>query len=309
MPSPEDLKTQVRTDVPLAEMTTFGIGGPARYYAEVTAVEELVELLRWARKEDVPVFVIGGGSNILVSDDGMDALVIRLKDTAEFGRIEFGEEDGQQIVTVGAAVKSAVLVRTATERGFSGVEFLTGIPGTVGGAVACDAGGRFGRMHDVLVGFSGLPFAIEKRDKGLFWLDRVRDAESFLVCSVILRVSPSDPDVITKRIQEITDHRRNTQPEGVRSAGCFFRNPPGELSAGKLIDMAGLKGKKRGGAEVSKVHANYIVNTGNATAYDVVGLAVEVAEIVREQFKVKLAFEVDLWGESLEELIAGKGYF
>jgi UDP-N-acetylmuramate dehydrogenase len=239
----------------------------------------------------------------------MEALVVRLKDTAEFGQIEFGEEDGQPVVTVGAAVKSAALVHEAAQKGFSGVEFLTGVPGTVGGAVACDAGGRFGRVHDVLVGFSGLPFTIEKKDKGLFWLDRARDAESFCVCSAVLRVSPCDSETIEKRIREITGHRRNTQPEGVRSAGCFFRNPPGELSAGKLIDMAGLKGKKRGGAEVSTVHANYIVNTGNATAYDVVGLAVEVAEIVRERFNVKLAFEVDLWGESLEELIAGKGYF
>jgi len=290
-------------------MTTFGIGGSAGYFAELDSKEILEGLFKWSRKENVPVFAIGGGSNIVVADEGIEALVLKLSSNGSFGKIDFTVEDDKHIAVVGPAVPSAVLLRRTAEAGFSGLEFFAGIPGTVGGAVACDAGGRFGRISSALVGYEGFPYAFGKQDKGAYWLDKTRDAEDFLITEVVLKIEPAETAVVNTRIQEILDYRRKTQPEGVKSAGCIFQNPPDGPSAGELIDKAGLKGKRRGGAEVSTVHANYIINSSGATAFDVIGLALDIIEVVQEKTGVKLALKVDIWGESLEELISRRGYF
>ncbi|HHN46900.1 MAG TPA: hypothetical protein ENN09_05610, partial [Planctomycetes bacterium] len=158
-------------------------------------------------------------------------------------------------------------------------------------------------------GFDGIPFALRDGDAGTYWLEHTHDAEDFLVCSAVFRLQPSSSVEIRRRIHEILDYRRRTQPAGERSAGCFFSNPPGGESAGALIEKAGFKGRRRGGALVSPVHANYIVNAGDATAFDVLELALEIAAAVRDDLGVRLAFQVDIWGESLEELIAHRGYF
>ena len=306
MKSPAYLPAFIRAAEPLAARTTFGIGGEAAYYAEVADTDTLLAALDWARRAECPVYPLGGGSNILVADDGVEALVVRLERTGEFGRLEFSEADGCRVVAA-AAVKTAELVEEAARRGYSGLEFLAGIPGTVGGAVATNAGGRAGRVEEVLAGFDGL--ALDAADHEVYRLTRSRDAETFMVLRAEFRLAKSTPGKVRERVREVLEHRRLTQPEGAASAGCIFRNPPGtDKSAGELIEAAGLKGASRGGARVSTKHANWILNTGGATALDVASLAVSVVARVREAFGVQLAFEIDLWGESLEEYLLREGY-
>ncbi|MBN1807446.1 MAG: FAD-binding protein [Planctomycetes bacterium] len=308
MPLPTDFDSLVRSGVSLAPMTAIGLGGPAAFFTDIPDPGLLPALFDWARSRTVPVFVLGGGSNLVVADEGINALVVRFVSGGPFGRLELSSESGDRTIVAGPAVPTASLLRFAAENACSGLEFLAGIPGSVGGAVATGAGGRFGSISEILVGFSGFPFAPAEKETGSYWLDRPRDADDFIVLDAVLRVHDSTPDAVLGRMDEILDYRRRTQPAGVLSAGCIFRNPPQGPSAGELIDRAGFKGRARGGARVSDVHANYIVNAGGATALDVVALAFDIIDAVHDSFGVRLALGVDIWGESLEEFIADRGY-
>lgn len=278
----------------LSHHTTFGVGGPCDLMAWVSTREALLEVLTVAKAENMPAFVLGKGSNLLVKDGGIDGIVIRL--AGELAGVEIA---GNQ-VKAGGGASLAELVSRATSAGIGGLEFLAGIPGSVGGAACANAGAR-----DVWFGHRLLELAVVRGD-----LEDVRltpedvgfgyrtsgIAPDWVVTEAVLTGRAATIDQARHEVETYLARRRDSQPINERSAGCIFRNPSGH-SAGHLIDKAGLKGLRVGGAEVSPVHANFIVNTGGATAREILELAAEVRRRVKDAYGVQLAFEISIVGK------------
>ena len=279
-------------DVPLAEHTWFGLGGRARYMVHPPTVESLGELLVSAVKSGIPVKVLGGGANVLVRDDGFDGLVIRL-DEQPFNHLEI---DGES-VRAGAGVDLMRLTRECCRRGLTGLECLAGIPGTVGGAIRMNAGGRFGEIGesvetvDVVLP-DGRTQRLCREDVGFGYRHtRLGDA---VVTAATLRLRQGDPDEVYARYREIWQVKKAAQPMADHSAGCIFANPDGD-SAGRLIDEAGLKGSVCGKARVSPRHANFIVADKGAKAADVLALIDRIRQTVHDEFGTDLDLEIDVW--------------
>jgi UDP-N-acetylmuramate dehydrogenase len=288
------LETIVQRDFPLGKMTTFGVGGPAEYFIRPRTDEELRDVLDRCRKEGLDVRVVGRGSNILVRDEGVKGAVIQL-DEESFGRIEF-EED---LCRAGAAAPLPQVVGAAARQGMAGVECLVGIPGSVGGAVRMNAGGAFGDIGQTVervkvMSGDGQTFYRERED--LAFAYRRSNIAARFVLEVELRLMPDSPRAIKDRLKKIWIFRKNTQPMTAASAGCTFKNPR-QVSAGLLIDQAGLKGLTAGGAAVSRKHANYIVvkDPEHATAADVEALIDQVRKTVGERFQINLELEIEIW--------------
>ena len=285
--------SRLRFGEPLAKHTYFGIGGDATAYIEISTVSELAALARFHKQWDVPIAVIGRGSNLLVSDTGFRGIGVRL--VGELAKLEV---EGN-VVSVGAGLSLPRLSKTMSRRGLSGVEFALGIPGSVGGALIMNAGAwgsSFGDvvtsvtvMNDVgnLVELTHAEANFEYRHSGL-------DAY-FSVTGATLALEPGDVDTITERMQAFYKQKVETQPFAEENAGCMFKNPPGD-SAGRLIDVSGLKGYRIGGAEVSTVHGNFILNIDNATAADVLDLVAYIQQQVREKTGISLQTEVKRLG-------------
>jgi len=279
-------------NVPLARLTSMRVGGPVRFLFEPRSQAELASLLDVLRRNNILVRVIGAGSNVVAGDDGFPGAVIRL--AGDFAHLSF---EGPA-VTAGAAVPLPRFVRESAERGLSGAEGLVGIPGTLGGALVMNAGGRWGeicrlvRAARVMTLQGGVTdVAPEKLAFGY----RHSTLVGSVVLSAVFQLQQSDRQAVEAATRSFLDKKRATQDLGAASAGCIFKNPPGGLSAGALIDRAGLKGVQVGGAKVSPLHANFLVNTGSASAKDVLDLARLVRSRVLETSGVDLEFEVQLW--------------
>ena len=285
--------SRLRFREPLAKHTYFGIGGEATAYIEVSAVSELAALARFHQQWNVPIAVIGRGSNLLVSDTGFKGIGVRL--VGELAKLEV---DGK-VVSVGAGLSLPRLSKTMSRRGLSGVEFALGIPGSVGGALIMNAGAWGSSFGDVvtnvtvmsntgdLINITHDEANFEYRHSGL-------DAY-FCVTGATLKLELGDVDTITARMQNFYKQKVETQPFAEENAGCMFKNPPGD-SAGRLIDISGLKGYRIGGAEVSTVHGNFILNIDNATAADVLSLVAYIQQQVREKTGISLQTEVKRLG-------------
>ncbi len=300
-----DIPECIRENVPLAGLTTFKIGGPARWFAAPANRAQVSAALAFARERGIPVLVMGGGSNLLVADAGVEALVIRLDAAGEFGSIQperpgEGEAPAGLAWRVGAAASLPELVSRLAREGVCGPEAFAGIPGRVGGAAAMNAGAAAG-------GFGQFVMAAEVADRegNIACLDREALNFSYrgsglpgrLALSFELRFSElGDGKELTHRAKNFLDRKRSTQPLAFPSAGCVFKNPSGTASAGALLDWSGCKGLREGGAEVSTLHANFIINTGGATCRDVVGLLSRLREVVREKHGIILEPEIRLWG-------------
>lgn len=280
-------------DQPLARWTTLGVGGAARRYAEPSSIDELAEVL--ADLGDTPLLVLGRGSNVLVADTGWPGLAIRLGAGFKWQR-----RDGDEVEAGGGTALPALAAWLATE-GLSGLEFGAGIPATVGGAVRMNAGAHGGEVADRLVSVTvaspeeprGVTCAPEDLD---FGYRRSALPRNGIVVAARWRLTPDDPDAIRKRLDEWRAWRRATQPLRQRNCGSVFTNPAGD-SAGRLIDAAGLKGLRVGGASVSEKHANFIVvEPGRTTAADVVALIAEVQRRVVESGGPELVPEVRMVG-------------
>ncbi len=283
---------RVEADVPLANLTSFGLGGPAGHIVHPVEASDLGGILRRALECRVPVKVLGGGANVLVRDDGFDGLVIRLDDDT-FRRISI---DGERVYA-GAGADLGELVRLCSRLGLAGLEGLAGIPGTVGGAICMNAGGRYGEIGQVVetvevVEANGRPHRLTRAEVGFAY--RHTALGDALVTGATLRLQRDDPAKVYARFKEIWLAKTRSQPMGEHSAGCIFTNPPGE-SAGRLIDLAGLKGLRCGGARVSPKHANFIIGERGATAGDVLRLIDCVREVVRGKFGTELELEIDIW--------------
>ncbi len=310
----------VEVDAPLAPLTTFKVGGPADILVRVDSVEDLSRVVTMAAAASVPVHVIGGGSNLLVSDAGVRGVVLRLEltrieQTAIGARVPDAAgakaPGGEQRVRAGAGVTKNGLVRWTVGRGLAALEAWAGTPGTVGGAIRGNAhyGGRsIGELvHEVgLVGPTGACVAVP-RDAMAFAYDtsRVRETRE-IVAWAEFSVLPGESNALRAVARQSLAHRKRTQPLASQSAGCVFQNPdrvrdavPDDVpaSAGALIDRAGLKGHRIGGAMISPIHANFIVNLGGATAADIVALMTLARRTVRDRFGVALRDEVVRLGE------------
>jgi UDP-N-acetylmuramate--alanine ligase len=287
----------VRREEPLATRTTLRVGGAARILAEPASEADLASVLQRTHAAGVPIIMLGRGSNLLVPDSGVDAVVISLGHPAWQRFVT--EADGR--VRVGAGLRLKNLCGLASKAGLVGFEFLEGIPGNVGGALRMNAGAMGGWMFDVVeeVRVMARDGAVRTYRKAEMKVDyrHCAELEAAIALEAVLRparVAPGEDETIRRQIDAYRDKRHQSQPREP-SAGCMFKNPPGD-SAGRLIDAAGLKGERVGGAEVSTVHANFIINRGGATSADVITLVRRVRERVQGASGVTLEPEVLLYG-------------
>lgn len=286
-------------DEPLKTYTTFNVGGPADLLALPQNADELLALLTRAKELGLPVTLIGGGSNILVSDKGIRGLVISTRKLKTDIRIE-PTNNNDDFIWVDAGEKLARVCRYAQTHGLAGLEFASGIPGTIGGAVFMNAGTPKGDMAGIVDRITVInPDDLEKERVGhadIGFGYRKSQIKGILV-DVRLKLKKDDADKIKLRMNETLNLKHQTQPMGVASAGCFFKNPVQGKPAGQLIEEAGLKGLKLNDAQVSKLHANYIVNLNNARCTDIIELQNTVRQTVYEKFNIKLETEVRFEGE------------
>ncbi len=287
--------TTIKREEPLGPKTTMRVGGAARLYADPAGVDDLQALLRAAKAAGVPVWLLGRGSNLIVVDEGVDGLVISLRDAAWAGFEPL--PDGR--VRVGAGLRLKELCGKAIKAGLGGFEFLEGIPGNVGGALRMNAGAMGGWMFDVvdsvdLLTLDGEPLTL-RREQMHVGYRHCHELESAIAIGAVLRPSGEKlSDEVSRQVDVYRDKRKSSQPREP-SAGCIFKNPDGD-SAGRLIDTAGLKGTRVGDAEVSPVHANFIVNHGDATAADIIALVRQVRARVQAAHGVLLEPEALLYG-------------
>lgn len=282
----------VRRDVALAEMTWFGLGGSARYFVSPLSRDHLCDVLGFAADQGLRVRVLGGGANVLVRDDGFDGLVIRL-DREAFCSVDF---EGETVIAAGGA-DLMLLSRDCAQMGLGGLEFMAGIPGTVGGAVTMNAGGRYGQFSDVLAWVELMDRTGCVRRVTPDQLDfgyRRSNVGDRIVLGAALRLKRTPKSESVARFQRIWREKKESQPFADHSAGCTFKNPPGQI-AGRLIEQAGLKGASMGRARVSDRHANFIVADRGAVASDVLALADMVRDRVKRKTGVVLEMEVDVW--------------
>jgi len=287
-----DLEPIVSENVPLAPRTWYKIGGPARWFIQPKSVEDLQAAALRCSDNDIPIFVLGLGANLLVSDAGVNGAVFKL-DEEHWRRVKF---DGNSM-EVGAGADLQKLILRSVRQGLAGIECLAGIPGTVGGGIRMNCGGKFGDIGARVT-------AVQVMDSAGHVFDRTKDDLVFeyrstniaapFILGATLELDEEDPDRIMKRMKEIWMYKRNSQPLNTKNAGCIFKNPRG-LSAGALIDQAGLKGMRVGGAEVSDKHANFIVAHPGCKADDVLKLVKIIREKVYEKNEIHLESEVKIW--------------
>ncbi len=280
---------EIESGVPLARLTTIGTGGPARALARPRTVAELGAALRVAADEDLEALVVGLGSNMLAADEGVDALVLRLE--GELAEVTAREG----LLAAGGGATNAVCLHRARAAGLGGFEFACAIPGTAGGGVRMNAGAYGRDWSDVLVR------ALVVTAEGDDWLGPAELglqyrhsslARGEVVARVEYRLEPSSPGEIKDTVADLVARRKATQPTNKRTFGSVFKNPGGDVGAGQMLELCGLKGHRIGGAVVSPKHANFIENAGGATSADCVALIVEAQRRAREQFGVALEREV-----------------
>mgnify|MGYP000869334583 FL=1 len=279
---------------PMKKHTSFQIGGPADALVEPHDVEALRRVLQWAWSESLPVFVLGNGTNLLVADEGIRGIVVRVGPGLD--GITFEGE----CVRAGTGVSLPALARECADHGLSGFEWAVGIPGSLGGALTMNAGAYSHTVGDVtrevrMVGLDGA-LSVKTGEEMQFAQrsSRLSHGDS-IAYQALLALRPADPGSVRARMAEYMKDRKVKQPLHLPSAGCVFQNPSGR-GAGRYIDAAGLKGLRVGGAEVSQVHANFIVNAGGATARDVLILMGVIRRTVYEKFGVDLVPEVRVVG-------------
>lgn len=310
---PTQLGIVIQTGVPLAPYTTMKVGGPAQYFATVNTTDQMIKLVRWARSVALPYFLLGGGSNMLISDAGIRGLVIhnRCRQVrVDQPRCCDVPRDERPYLMAESGALLAGVARQSVREALTGLEWAVSVPGTVGGAVVGNAGAHGGEVKDSLeyallldaagdvVEYQQKDFAYAYRVSKLKEHVALRAGFNAVVLSANFRLSYGDANEIRARAEQFLQHRRRTQPVEA-SLGSTFVNPPGD-HAGRLIEQAGLKGTRVGGVEVSALHANFIINpggVGKATAQDVVNLIELIQSTVEQRFSVHLVPEVQFIGE------------
>ena len=291
------VRGEVGRDVPLASRTSVRVGGAAELFVRpADVIDDLVDALRLARDAGQPVHVLGGGANTVVGDGGVPGVTLKLRE--EGGRCD--DLGDAMSIEISAGAPSGRLAQLAKAHGLVGVEWSAGIPGTVGGLTAMNAGTRAGEMKDrltevLLVDADGASWRPASELKFAY---RHAELGGRVVAKVRLTLAKGSPDAVAESLAAIEKdraQRKSTQPLNLPNSGSVFRNPPGD-HAGRLVEACGLKGAAEGGAQISPVHANFIVNRGGATAADVTRLMARAQAAVRERFQILLALEVRLVG-------------
>jgi UDP-N-acetylmuramate dehydrogenase len=292
MPSLADFSDITLRDEPLAPYCWMKLGGPAQYFIQPRNLDELLGVVQTCRDLEIPMRWLGGGSNLLIREEGVSGAVLRLSGEG-FSRIEV---TGTRI-KAGAGALLSNLISQAVKEGLAGLETLVGIPGTVGGALHGNAGGRSGDIGQFVESVTVLTPTGEvrtRREDELAFAYRSSNLDEVTILEATFELPRDDPDEITRRMRTLWITKKATQPYSFQSAGCIFKNPRG-ISAGLLIDQAGLKGTRIGNAEISDRHANFIVAHPGATAEDVMRLIDLARSKVTEQFGVDLELEIEIW--------------
>lgn len=313
------MKILIRQNVPLAQFTTFRIGGAAKFFCEVKNEEEISEALNYAKENELKIFILGGGSNLLISDDGFDGLVIRMQNTAC--------QVLNEKIECGAGINLSEVVNLATKESLTGLEWAAGIPGTIGGAIRGNAGTPLGCMSDAIVEVRVMDKLNDKYQTKNYKLQECEFAyresvfkkkSQLAICSCVLKLEKGQKEEIENKIKEVIEKRSKAIHPNPKepSSGSFFKNPKvdnaeliarfeketgqktcdSKIPAGWLIDEVGLRGKKIGQVMISQEHANFLVNLGGAKAQDVVILASFVKMKVRDELGVELKEEVQYVG-------------
>ena len=289
------IASHVTENEPLSGHTTLGVGGPADYFVEVVDENELSALMKYISANALPWMAIGDGANLLVSDKGIRGIVIHLGKPFESISVECDK------IKARSAARISKVADIAASNNLSGLEGVGTVPGSVGGAIVMNAGTHRGYIDEVIesvsiVTESGQMQTLSREQCDFAYRNsRFQNDRSIILTSALFALRPGDGKAIERHLESVRKHRVETQPQG-KSAGCFFKNPPNS-SAGKLIEDSGGKGLREGGAEVSTVHANFIMNTSGATASDLLNLSQRVRELVRDKHGIELEYEVRLVGE------------
>jgi UDP-N-acetylmuramate dehydrogenase len=287
------LQGKVWLNEPLKGKTTFRIGGPAKFFIEPKDIFDLKNLIESAARFRVPIFVIGAGSNILVDDAGINGAVIRLS-SPYFKKIDV---KGNHIMAGSGVTINQLILRSVTHS-LSGLEFLAGIPATLGGVLMMNAGGWGKRIADFVQEISVMDYAGEVkslRRKGLSFRYRSSNLKKYIILSADLKLSRKNKKEIRDKIRQHLTDRFNTQDNSRPNAGCIFKNPSVRKPAGRIIDLCGLKGSRIGDAFLSSKHANFILNYGHASSSDVIKLMNLIKRRVKDKFSINLQPEIKIW--------------
>jgi len=288
----KDLKVKVRQGAPLKNYTAFKIGGRARFFSQPEDIDDLKSLLSAAKAYAIPVFILGKGSNLLVADKGIDGLVLSFN-APFFRRVRVDKNS----ISASCGTALSGLISESRKHGLGGLEFLTGIPGAVGGALAMNAGAWGKSIGDLVEKATVMDYngniKTLKKDSLKFGY-RASGLSKYIILEASFKLSSLDPLKARGIVARYIDLRRKAQDLSSASAGCVFKNPPGE-SAGRLIDLCGLKGKSIGEAYISKIHANFIINRGRATSEEVLKLMDLARSRVKKKFNLFLEPEIKIW--------------
>ncbi len=292
------LQEKVRLDEPMRKHTSFRIGGPADALIIPHGEDELKRIVEFARHNTIPVTIVGSGTNLLVSDDGIPGIVIKVA-----GCLDNVTFSGRE-VSAGAGCSLARLSNLAADYGLAGIEFAVGIPGALGGAVTLNAGARGASIGDLVrrirvIDFKGEPAELTGDDVRFGYRKSEVKSRNVIVLSAVLELEPGNTAEIKGEMREYLRQRRMKQPLGLPSAGSIFKNPKDD-HAGRLIEECGCKGMRVGDAQVSGLHANFIVNKGNATAQDVLRLMSKIREAVLVKYGIELEPEIHIMGKGME---------
>ena len=288
-------KEQILIEEPMKKHTTFRIGGPAEYLILPQTAEEIADVVKLCRQEEIPWYIVGNGSNLLVADEGVRGVVIQL--LRNFNQIQV---EGCQI-RMQAGAQNAAVAKRALDASLTGFEFAAGIPGTIGGAVVMNAGAYGGEMKDILkevtvLDPNGMIRTIPAEELELGYRTSIIARKGYVVLEAVIVLKTGDPKEIKAAMDDLKEKRVTKQPLEYPSAGSTFKRPEGYF-AGKLIMDAGLRGFSVGGAQISEKHCGFVINKGNATAKDVTELMDETKKIVMEKFGVALEPEVKRLGQ------------
>ena len=293
-----ETEKNISRDVPMKEYTSFKVGGPADILIEPENREMLVSVVRYLYENQIPYMIMGNGSNTLFRDAGYRGVVIIIGQN--MSTIQVGDS-GNVFAETGVLLSS--LAKAVAKEGFTGMEFASGIPGSLGGAVFMNAGAYGGEMKDIITGATFYDPVADKRgiigdwDMDLSYRHSIFQTNKMVVLDIFFELQKGDIDEIQNTMRELNEKRNSKQPVNIPSAGSFFKRPEGHF-AGKLIQDAGLKGRKIGGAQISELHSGFIVNTGDATAADIEELMHLVQKTVYDKFEVELEPEVRIVGDS-----------
>lgn len=290
-------KSKIKFNEPMSKHTTFKIGGPAECLIKVNNIQELIKVLEFANKNKVPITILGNGSNILVLDGGIKGIVLKI----DMQEINIEEKDIDIIATVGAGTKITVLAGKLMQNGITGFEELSGIPGTIGGAIKMNAGAHQKEMKDIItkvkcIDYDGNIKEFENKELEFAYRKSIFENKKYIILEAQMKLQKGKKEEIQAKMDKYSKYRKENQPIGIPSAGSTFKRGNDYITA-KLIDEAGLKGYKIGGAEVSTKHSGFIVNSNNATAEDVIKLIKYVEDEVYKKFGRKIELEIEILGD------------